>query len=368
MVAEPAASVRSERDGDRVTLTLAGSLDSATTGAAWREAMAAIEGAGRLTVDASGVSYCDGSGVGLLVELRRRVQGAEVRGLSKDIHALFDQFRDGVAPASREPACTGFIEELGKSTAGLGRDIAALIEYVGELTIALGYALFHPHRVRWKDAFLFAEKAGVNALPIISLVGFLIGLIVAFQAANVLRQFGAEIFVAESVGVSLLRELGPLMTAITLAGRSGAAFAAEIGTMKVNEEINALATMGLSPVRFLVVTRVIAAVAVTPLLTVYLILLGLVGGAVVFVSIGFPLASYLNQLQGALTITDLVGGLVKSFAFGILVAGVGCLRGLQTRTGAGAVGESATRAVVSGLVLIIIADGVFTFLYYTLGV
>jgi phospholipid/cholesterol/gamma-HCH transport system permease protein len=183
-----------------------------------------------------------------------------------------------------------------------------------------------------------------------------------------MHQFGAEIYVADLVALSMLRELGPLMTAIILAGRSGSAFAAELGTMKVNEEINALTTMGLDPVRFLVVTRVLAAVMMMPLLTVFSNLMGLVGGAVVFLSFDFPLVTYVQQVRGAVDLGDLLGGLAKAFVFGILVAAIGCLRGLQTKTGASAVGLSTTRAVVSGIVLIVLADGVFSVVFYYLGI
>jgi phospholipid/cholesterol/gamma-HCH transport system permease protein len=213
-----------------------------------------------------------------------------------------------------------------------------------------------------------AELAGVNALPIVALIGFLLGLIMAFQSAIPMRQFGADIFVANLIGLSMLRELGPLVTAILLAGRSGSAFAAELGTMKFREEIDALSTMGLDSVRFLVVPRLLAAVTMTPLLTIFANLFGLIGGAVVMVSLGYPLVTYGNQLLSAVHIRDLVSGLSKSLVFGMVVAGVGCLRGLQTMTGASAVGESTTRAVVSGIILIAIVDGVFAVVFYCLGV
>jgi phospholipid/cholesterol/gamma-HCH transport system permease protein len=194
------------------------------------------------------------------------------------------------------------------------------------------------------------------------------GVIMAFQGAISLRRFGADVFVANLVGLAMLRELGPLMTAIILAGRSGSAFAAELGTMKVREEIDALKTMGLDPVRFLVVTRVIAAVVMTPLLTVFADLLGLIGGALVMRSFGVPMITFYRQVQYQVTYGSFVGGLVKSFVFGILVAAIGCLRGLQTNTGASAVGESTTRAVVSGIVLIVITDGIFSVVFYYLNV
>lgn len=192
--------------------------------------------------------------------------------------------------------------------------------------------------MRWKDAFLVAGTAGVNALPIVGLISFLVGPIIAFQAAIPMKQSGAEIFVADLIATAMLRELGPLVTAIVLAGRSGLAFAAEIGTMKINEEINALTTMGLDPVRFLVVTRVIAAVLMTPLLSVFANLMGLVGGAIVVLSLGYPLVTYVNQVPGAADFVDLIGGLSKAFVFGLIAAGIGCLRGLQTKTRASAAG------------------------------
>jgi phospholipid/cholesterol/gamma-HCH transport system permease protein len=190
----------------------------------------------------------------------------------------------------------------------------------------------------------------------------------SFQAAIPLRQFGADILVADLIALSMLRELGPLMTAIILAGRTGSAFAAELGTMKINEEVDALKTMGLDPVRFLVVSRVVAAVAVTPLLTLFANLMGLVGGAVVLMSLGYPLVAYVREAQAAVGFHDFAGGMVKSFVYGVLVAAIGCLRGLQTSLGASAVGRSTTRAVVSGIVLIALADGVFAVVYYFLDI
>ncbi|HAQ98732.1 MAG TPA: ABC transporter permease, partial [Verrucomicrobiales bacterium] len=232
---------------------------------------------------------------------------------------------------------------------------------------SLWIALKHPSTIRWKDMLLTIERAGVNALPIVCLVCFLMGLIMAFQSAIPLKQFAAELFIADLVSVAMLRELGPLMTAILLAGRSGSAFAAEIGTMKVNEEVNALQTMGIDPVRFLAIPRIIASVIVTPLLALFANFMGLVGGWVVYIGLGFPTIIYINQIKSAVTLTDLWGGLFKAGVFGLLVAGIGCFRGMQTSMGASAVGQSTTRAVVSGIVLIVMADGLFSVIYYILG-
>ncbi len=166
----------------------------------------------------------------------------------------------------------------------------------------------------------------------------------------------------------MLRELGPLMTAILLAGRSGAAFAAEIGTMRVNQEVDALTTMGLSPVRFLVTPRIIAAVLMTPLLVLFSDLVGMVGGALTMQSFSIPIVTFLKEIDSAVTMTDFLAGFVKSFVFAVLVAGVGCLRGLQTRAGASAVGDAATRAVVTGIILLVVVDGLFAVAYYLLDI
>ena len=166
----------------------------------------------------------------------------------------------------------------------------------------------------------------------------------------------------------MLRELGPLMTAILLAGRSGAAFAAEIGTMRVNQEVDALTTMGLSPVRFLVTPRVIAALLMTPLLVLFSDLVGLLGGALTMTSFSIPFVSFLKEVDAAVNLSDFLAGFVKSFVFALLVAGVGCLRGLQTKAGASAVGDSATRAVVTGIILLVVADGLFAVAYYLLDI
>ena len=358
-----------------LVLSLTGALDASSTGQAWRNALHLITQyqPKRLIIDASQLTYCDGAGAALLLELQRHQQSRrltyEIQSLDPAYQALLELYGrwEAQRPEPLAPAESP-IEQIGRATAAIWNDVVVLIAFVGQLSLALARAVRQPGLVRWRDAFVTAELAGVNAVPIISLLGFLLGLIMAFQSAIPMRQFGADIYVANLIGLSMLRELGPLLTAIILAGRSGSAFAAELGTMKVSEEIDALTTMGLEPVGFLVVPRVIAAVAMTPLLSVFAGLLGLIGGAVVMLSLGFPLVTYIIQVKSAVTVGDLLGGLGKSFVFGIVVAAIGCLRGLQTKSGAGAVGESTTRAVVSGLVLITIVDGIFAVIFYYLGI
>lgn len=353
-----------------------GRLDSMSTGNIWRETNLELDKTSpkQVIVDASEIEYCDGSGIGYLFELRQRQEkgggGLEIRGLQAEFQQLLDLFDPSEFEESPEiqPGPIGFFEKIGRSTCRICEEAYTFLEFLGEAAVAMAKALLNPKQVRWKDAFLVAETAGVNALPVIALIGFLMGLIMAFQAAIPMRQFGAVIYVANLVGLSMVRELGPLMTAIVLAGRSGSAFAAELGTMKVNEEIDALITMGLDPVRFLVVTRILAAVIMTPLLTLFADLIGVMGGSIVLLSMGYSLDTYLKQIFSMVNYVDLLGGLFKSIVFGLLVSGIGCLRGLQTGIGASAVGDSTTRAVVGGIVLIVVTDGIFSVVYYYLGI
>jgi phospholipid/cholesterol/gamma-HCH transport system permease protein len=370
-------TLRSETDPDgTLRVVIEGRLDAATTALVWGEAGTLTSGPlpEKVVLDGSAVEYCDGAGIGLLFRIERRITEAgsrlEIRGLRDSFRRLLDAFdpADTTLEAVAPPERRHVVEEIGRESASILRDMRLQVAFVGELSLLLARAVLHPRRVRWQDTFLAMEQVGVNAFGIVALIGFLIGVILAYQSANALDMFGAEIFVANLVGLSILRELGPLMAAILLAGRSGSAFAAEIGTMKVNEEIDALATMGLDPTNFLVVPRVIATILMIPILTLFLELFGLIGGGAVYLNLGFSLNAYFQQTFSTLDLSDFLGGLFKGIVFGVMVAGIGCLRGLQTGTGARAVGISATRAVVSGLILIIFADGVFSVVYHYLGI
>lgn len=368
-----ALAVTASPDG-RTVLALSGRLDATTIPEVWRQALSAVQGAasGPVVVDAAGVDYCDGAGIALLVDLLRQPRDSpvELANLSPAYTALLRQFDPQTLDhdLDPEPPRRPAIEEIGRTTTIVLRDMRTQIEFLGQSTAALASAIRHPSTVRWRDVALICERAGVDALPIVALISFLLGLILAFQSAIPMKKFGAEIFVADLIGLSMLRELGALMTAILLAGRSGAAFAAEIGTMRVNQEIDALTTMGLDPVKFLVTTRVIAAVLMTPLLTLFANLVGLLGGALTMQSFGIPFVTFVQEVEGIVTFQDFMAGWVKSFVFALLIAGIGCLRGLQTGAGASAVGDAATRAVVSGIVLIVVVDGVFAVMYFLLGI
>lgn len=344
-------------------IALAGSLDVHSTAELWEAVTAAV--APGVVVDASGVEHCDGTGVGLLVELRRR-GASDVRGLPKKFQTLLDLFPKTAAPPPPPTPPSSLPEDVGRAASKVWKDLWSQVAFIGELTASLGRVVRHPRNVRWLDVLRVTEAAGVNALPIVCFVGLLVGFILAFQSAVPLRQFGAEVFVSELVTVAVVRELGPLMTAILLAGRSGSAFAAELGTMKVNEEVDALVTMGLAPVRFLAVPRVLAAVLVTPPLTLFFDLMAMTGGAIVVGSFGYPPATFLRHAAAVVTLPVLGMSVLKTFAFGLIVAAVGCHRGLGTGTGATAVGLSTTRAVVAGILLTIVADGIFAVMLFAM--
>lgn len=376
--ADAAAATLAVADtGDRRELRFSGRLDAYSIAGVWPDARAALASSPdrAIVIDASQVDYCDGGGIAMLIDLLRQDRAAKAPvslvGLRPEFQALLAQFDPAAMRVPAAPphvARINVVAEIGRAAATTGRDIRAQVAFIGETAAALWHAAKHPAHVRWKDVWYTCEQVGVNALPIVALISFLLGIILAFQAAVPMRQFGAELFVADLVGLSILRELGPLMTAILLAGRSGAAFAAEIGTMKVNEELNALTTMGLDPVRFLVVTRIVAALLMVPLLTLFADLIGILGGALTMITFNIPIVSFLHEVDSLVDVKDLLAGLAKAPVFAVLIAGVGCLRGLQTQTGASAVGISATRAVVSSIVLLVVVDGIYAFVYYLLDI
>jgi len=365
--------LRVERRGETTVLSLAGRLDDAGVAACWGEATGALRRAtGALRVDCTRVEYCGGAGFALLMALeesaRERRKSFAVEGLAPNFRAMYDRIDRGKLEQPEVPQRdnVGVVTSVGEAVAGRVGEWKEGAEFVGEVTSGLSGLGREPRRLRLREWWVIVEKAGTNALPIVALISFLMGMIMAFQAAMPMRQFGVDIFVVNLVALAMTRELGPIMTAIVLAGRSGSAFAAEIGTMKVNEEVAALTTMGLSPVRFLAVPRVLAGIVVTPVLTIYSMAIGVAGGLFVMMLLGFPLATLLHQLAGSLRVDDVLAGLIKSFFFGAVVAGVGCLRGLQTGAGAAAVGDATTRSVVTGIFLIVVLDAIFAVVYYQL--
>lgn len=372
---DPTASASVERDGGATVVRLAGRLDAHTVGPVWATVFGGLgrEARGSLRVDGSEITYCDGAGLGVLVQLDHlaSVAGgrAEFVGISDDLRALLERARlpDSSAggPPSSKPS---LVPQVGMATARVFRDLVTMVAFLGEIVAALIWAATHPTRIRWRDAALLAEKAGADAVPVCCLLGWLMGLIISFQAASPLGELGVESLIPTMLGFAMIRELGPLVTAIILAGRSGSAFAAAIGTMKVTQELDALETFGLRPVRFLVVPRLIAAMAMTPLLSVFTTLMGLVGGYVIMAGLGYGLDFYINQIRAAIDYVDFLQGVFKAFVFAFLVTAIGCVKGLQTSSGPQAVGDSTTAAVVAGIVLVIVADGILGVVFYFIGV
>ncbi len=356
-----------------LALRFACDLDAANVTRLWEPALASVRGArpNALRLDLAAAGYIDGAGLALLVTLRAEAETAgavvEISGLSERYAHLLGLAERSMADQAGQPARSdrrGAARKMTDSLEELAGSLRELVSFIGESALVLWESARHPERVRWKDVLLQALAVGVESLPILLLIGFLMGLIMSFQSVITLTRFGGEIFVPNMLGLVMFREMGPLVTAILLAARSGSAFAAEIGTMRVNEELDALSTMGISPVRFLVGPRILASLAVTPIMTLIFNFASLVGGALVMLSIGFPLVTFTSRVFANVTATDLIGSLIKIMSFSLLVAGVSCLKGLRTGGGASAVGRSTTGAVVAGLILITIADGLFAVLFY----
>ncbi len=358
-------------------LTLAGTFDVSTAAAARRADRGA---AGRrprpsaLEVDARGIDRGDMSGISIVYELAEGllVPGvrATIKGLRPEFQTLLTAFPTGEAlrgleaVAPRRPV----FSEIGAATQSVVADARAQLSFIGAVVQGFAAVLRRPRAMRWGEFAVVFEKAGVNALPIVSLISLLMGLVLAFEGAQTLEMFGAQIFVANGIGIIMVREFSPIFTAIIFAGRSGSAFAAEIGTMKVNQELDALETMGLNPIRFLVIQRVLAGTLLMPILAAYSMVTGVFGGILVMFTMGFTFSQIWTQLSGAVGVHDVLVGISKSFVFGAIIAGLGCLRGMQTKEGPNAVGDSTTRAVVAGILMIIIVDAVYSVVTYVLHV
>jgi phospholipid/cholesterol/gamma-HCH transport system permease protein len=267
------------------------------------------------------------------------------------------------------PPPPSWVARVGLGALRAGENARTSLGFVGEASLALARLVVGRAQLRWPDLLGVVQEAGPHALPIVTLISFLIGLILAFTGAVQLRSFGAQIFVADLVAVAATREMGCLMTAVIMAGRTGAAFAAQLATMGLNEEIDALLTMGIRPMEFLVLPRLLGLIAMMPVLVVYSDLLAILGGGFVAVTmLGLGVAEYADRTVQALTITNLLVGIVKGSVFGILVALSGCLRGMQAGRSAAAVGLATTSAVVTAIVLIVVSEGLFAMLLDALGI
>lgn len=331
---------------------------------------------GNLTVDMGNVIYLDDFGTLVLIELRKiTVKGnGDFQLLNPDEKIremlMFLRFDSLFKKASFEKKRRrGVFVRLGEKTYDVMVDMKYAVSFIGSIALSLGHHLIHPKTLRREDTLDCMQRTGVDGLPIVALISFLMGLIMAFMSSVQLEQFGANIYVASLVGLSMTRELGPIMTAIIVAGRSGSAFAAEIGTMKISEEVDALFTMGFDPVGFLVIPKLIAAVIMVPILTLFSDIFAIAGGLLVGVfMLDLTVGSYVAQTLDTLTLFDVFWGVLKSAVFGLLITWIGCLRGFQVSGGAASVGQATTSAVVSSIFLIILFDSIFSVvLRYTTG-
>jgi len=326
-----------------------------------------------LLFDFSGVSKVDSAGAALVRSIQRLCDRRGVRLRIESVQPPIKHFLDYLerqTPKQEQPPppAGSLVARLGAFLLEQAAESRDFIRFCGSFFGVAAASVRHPGRFRWKETLYYLQGAGPNAMAILFMISFLLGLVMAFQAAIQLRQFGANIYVADLVSLALTRELAPVFTAMLLAGRSGSAFAAEIGTMKIGEELDALDVMGFDLTEFIALPKVVALMIAAPLLTMWANFAGLVGGiAVSSVCLDLTPYNFMYEVYTAVAVGDIAGGLVKTEVFAILIALVGCFRGFQTGLGADSVGRQTTAAVVSGLFLIIFADAILTVLYYVFG-
>ncbi|TMA80035.1 MAG: hypothetical protein E6J74_40285 [Deltaproteobacteria bacterium] len=325
--------------------------------------------------EARALTSWDSSVLAFLVEVSElcRIRGIDMdrAGLPSGLRRLLD-LAEAVPEkkgARKETFETPFLERIGNTAIGAGSSLGEMLAFLGDMTLIFVRLFRMKVRFRAVDLFLLIQQSGAQALPIVTLISFLVGVILAFVGAVQLKQFGAQIYVADLVGIAMIREMGAMMTGIIMAGRTGAAFAAQLGTMKVTQEIDAFTTMGFSPLEFLVLPRVIALVLMMPLLCLYADFVGVVRGAAIGVGmLDLSWTTYFRETSNAIDLTDLFGGVFKSSVYGVLIALAGCLRGIQCGNSSSAVGDAATSAVVTGIVAIVVACGIFAVVFYVLGI
>ncbi len=353
-----------EKDNGNIFILFKGRIDVETSGFLLKSLSPIVQSGASVTADLENITYFDDFGALLLFELKQLVNGNfRIININEKAKAILSQVNfdalEKCVPIKKRRS-VNMILRIGETTITEVSSIKFMIAFIGSLILSLLHVFLHPKSLRMDDTITHMEKTGADALPIVALISFLLGLIMAFMSSMQFRQFGAGIYVASLVAFAMVSELGPIMTAIVVAGRSGSAFAAEIGTMKISEEIDALFTMGFDPVRFLAVPRLIASVIVVPLLTLFSNLFAISGGLVVGIfMLDLTPNTYIKQTIEVLTITEVLWGTGKSAIFAVLIAWVGCLRGFQAQGGASAVGNAATSAVVTSIFLIILFDSIF---------
>jgi phospholipid/cholesterol/gamma-HCH transport system permease protein len=302
---------------------------------------------------------------------RERGVEADRAGLPAGVQRLLTLAE--AVPEKKDARADGDVRSLlarvGEAARTAWDEAAGSVAFLGEIVLAFGRLLTGRARYRRSDLLLFIQQVGAEALGIVTLISFLVGLILAFVGAVQLEQFGATIYVADLVGIAMVREMGAMMTGIVMAGRTGASYAAQLGSMKVNQEIDALTTMGISPLDFLVLPRVLALCLMMPLLCLYADAVGILGGAAVGIGmLDLSATTYFDETFAAVSLGNLVGGVLKATTYGVLIAAAGCLRGMQSGSSSSAVGDATTSAVVTGIVLIIVTCGAYAVVFYLLGI
>lgn len=360
--------------GPQSVVRLTGRCQLADGERLWSEVRGALR-SGPTVVDLEGLDELDGASAALLQAIARDAAGGgerlELRGGSEEVRRMLAlyAFESGAERPPVRERRLGILDQVGRTTSSMGLRLRDVLAFVGDLTDSVRRSLWDSGSINWASVPRLMERAGADGVPIVLLINFLVGLILGLQAAFQLERFGANIFVADLVGLAMVREMAPLMTAIVVAGRSGAAYAAELGTMRVNQEIDALQTLGFDPQRFLVLPRMIALGLVVPLLTTLSMLVGIFGGLIIAVQrLGLTTLAYWTELQNAVGFGDLAGGLFKSEVFAITIALIACQRGLSTRGGAEGVGSSTTSAVVAILFFLVVLDAMFTLAFNIFGV
>jgi phospholipid/cholesterol/gamma-HCH transport system permease protein len=322
--------------------------------------------------DLRALGRLDTVGAWVLHRTRRQLslQGiaVEVEGATAAHRTMFDCVQSGERDQELElpevSALSHLAETAGRGTVGSLRETADLLEFLGETIFAIIRVAARPARVRFTSFVYHLQQVGLNAMPIVGLLSFLIGVVLAYQGADQLRNFGAEIFTVNLLGLAVLREMGIVLAAIIVAGRSGSAFTAQLGTMQVNEEIAAMRTLGLDPIELLVLPRLFALVIAMPLLAVFADAMGLLGGALMSnFALGITSVQFLERLQSAVPVTAFWVGIVKAPVFGALIALVGCREGLQVQGNAESVGQQTTKSVVISVFLVILVDALFSILF-----
>ncbi len=307
-----------------------------------------------------------------LIELFKKNKTVEFLRVSEDEEKFIDFIYSSIvkekgAPIAIKPL--NFLERTGKYFIGFFTDIWLFINFIGEVTISFFTYLIHPGRIRFKSIVKGIENAGVNALPIIALTSFLVGVVVAYQSAVQLQKFGANIFIVDMIGISVTRELAPLITAIVVAGRSGSSYTAQIGAMKITRELDAMQTMGFNLFEFIVLPRIIALMIAMPLMIFFADLIGIFGGMVVSkYQIDISYIEFIKRLQNVLELKHFYIGLAKGPVFALLIAGIGCFRGFQVKQNTESIGRYTTVSVVNAIFLVIACDALFSIIFTKLGV